>query len=57
MRENEGDLTQSYDGSPYTNRKLNNQLTSQKRDQYYETKNIEDRLRTVSWCTTAIQLV
>ena len=30
-REKEGDLTQSYDGSSYTNRKLNKQLTKQKR--------------------------
>ena len=49
-REKEGDLTQSYDKTPYTNRKFENQRTTHT----YATKNfdyttIADRLRTVSW--------
>ena len=32
-REKEGDLTQSYDKIPYTNRKLENQRTTHKRHQ------------------------
>ena len=33
------DLTQSYDESPYTNRKLNSQLTTQKRRQKFRLHN------------------
>ena len=33
QREKEHDQTQCYDESPYTNRKLNDQLTTQKRHQ------------------------
>ena len=33
QRENEGDLTQTYDENPYTNRKIENQWTTQKRHQ------------------------
>ena len=32
-REKEGDLTQSYDKTPYTNRKFENQRTTHKRHQ------------------------
>ena len=37
LTENEGDLTQSYDKNPYTNRKFENQLTTQN-----ATKNFDD---------------
>ena len=33
VRENEGDLTQSYDKAPYTNRKFENKRTTHKRHQ------------------------
>ena len=49
-REKERNLSQSYHKSPYTNRKLNNLLTTQKRHKknfHYTT--IVDRLRAVSW--------
>ena len=39
--ENEGDLTQSYDKTPYTNRKFENQRTTHKRHQ-----KLTQRLRT-----------
>ena len=48
-REKERDPTQSYDENPYTNRKLNNQLTTQRRHQNFDHTTIVDRLRTVSW--------
>ena len=43
------DLTQSYDKSPYTNRKFENQRTTDKRHQNFDYTTIADRLRTVSW--------
>ena len=54
-REKEGDLTQSYDGSPYTNRKFNNQLTTQKRHKNFDYTTIADRLRTVNWSNNGYQ--
>ena len=48
QREKEGDLTQSYDKNPYTNRKFENQWTAQKRRQNFDYTTIADRLRTVS---------
>ena len=48
-REKEGDLTQSYDKTPYTNRKFENQRTTHKRHQNFDYTTIADRLRTVSW--------
>ena len=47
--EKEGDLTQSYDKTPYTNRKFENQRTTHKRHQNFDYTTIADRLRTVSW--------
>ena len=41
-------LTQSYDKNPYTNRKFNDHLTTQKRHQNFD-YTIADRHRTVSW--------
>ena len=46
IREKEGDLTQSYYKTPYTNRKFENQMTTQKR---HQNLTIVDRLRTVIW--------
>ena len=48
-REKERYLTQSYNENPYTNRKLNNQLTTEKRHQNIDYTTIADQLRTVSW--------
>ena len=49
-REKEGDLTHSYDKkNPYTNRKFENQWTTQKRHQNFVFTTIADRLRAVSW--------
>ena len=48
-REKEGDLTQSYDKTPYTNRKFENQRTTHKRHKNFDNTTIADRLRTVSW--------
>ena len=50
LREKERDLTQSYDKSPYADRKIKNATWQQK----YATKNfgytpIADQLRTISW--------
>ena len=36
LREKEGDLTQSYDKTPYTNRKFENQRTTHKRRQNFD---------------------
>ena len=49
--EKEEDLTQSYDKTPYTNRKFENQRTKHKRHQNFDYKTIADRLtcRTVRW--------
>ena len=44
----EGDLIQSYDEWRYTNRKFNNQLTTQKRYQNFDNTTIAYRLRTLS---------
>ena len=43
QREKEGDLTQSYDKTPYTNRKFENQRTTHKR---HKKTSITQRLRT-----------
>ena len=48
MREKE-DPTQSYDGSPHTIRKFNNQLTTQRLQKNVDYTTIADRLRTVGW--------
>ena len=47
--EKEQDLTQSYDDSPYTNRKFNDQLTTQNAVKNVDYTTIADRFRTVSW--------
>ena len=44
----ERDLTQSYDQNPCTNRKINNQLTTQKRHKNFDYTTIADRCRTMS---------
>ena len=49
LREKEGDLTQSCDENPYTNRKFKNELTTQKRHKNFDYTTIMDRLRIVSW--------
>ena len=49
-REKEGDLTQSYDKTPYTNRKFENQRTTHiNATKNFDYTTIADRLRTVSW--------
>ena len=49
-REKEGDLTQSYDKIPYTNRKFENQRTTHTNaTKNFDYTTIADRLRTVSW--------
>ena len=49
-REKEGDLTQSYDKTPYTNRKFENQRTTHTNaTKNFDYTTIADRLRTVSW--------
>ena len=49
-REKEGDLTQSYDKTPYTNRKFDNQRTTHTNaTKNFDYTTIADRLRTVSW--------
>ena len=49
-REKEGDLTQSYDKTPYTNRKFENQRTTHTNaTKNFDYITIADRLRTVSW--------
>ena len=49
-REKEGDLTQSYDKNPYTNRKFENQRTTHTNaTKNFDYTTIADRLRTVSW--------
>ena len=49
-REKEGDLTQSYDKTPYTNRKFENQRTTYTNaTKNFDYTTIADRLRTVSW--------
>ena len=49
-REKEGDLTQSYDKTPYTNRKFENQRkTHTNATKNFDYTTIADRLRTVSW--------
>ena len=48
--EKEGDLTQSYDKTPYTNRKFENQRTTHTNaTKNFDYTTIADRLRTVSW--------
>ena len=47
--EKERDLTQFYNESPYTNRKINNQLTTEKRFKNFNYTTISDWLRTVNW--------
>ena len=48
--EKEGDLTQSYDKTPYTNRKYENQRTTHTNaTKNFDYTTIADRLRTVSW--------
>ena len=49
QREKEGDLTQSYDKTPYTNKKFENQRITQKATKNFDYTTIADRLRTVSW--------
>ena len=50
QREKEGDLTQSYDRTPYTNRKFENQRTTHTNaTKNFDYTTIADRLRTVSW--------
>ena len=50
QREKEGDLTQSYDKTPYTNRKFENQKTTHTNaTKNFDYTTIADRLRTVSW--------
>ena len=54
MREKGRDLTQSYDKSPYTHRKIQKATWQHKN----ATKNVDyttiaDRLRTVSWCNNS----
>ena len=50
IREKEGDLTQSYDKTPYTNRKFENQRTTHTNaTKNFDYTTIADRLRTVSW--------
>ena len=50
MREKEGDLTQSYDKTPYTNRTFENQRTTHTNaTKNFDYTTIADRLRTVSW--------
>ena len=50
QREKEGDLTQSYDKTPYTNRKFENQRTTHTNaTKNFDYTTIADRLRTVSW--------
>ena len=44
-REKERDLTQSYDKTPYTNRKFENQRTTLKRHQNFDYPTIADRLK------------
>ena len=49
-REKEGDLTQSYDKTFYTNRKFENQRTTHTNaTKNFDYTTIADRLRTVSW--------
>ena len=48
-REKEGDLTQSYDKDPYTNRKFENEWTTQNATNSFDYTTIADRLRAVSW--------
>ena len=49
-REKEGDLTQSYDKTPYINRKFENQRTTHTNaTKNFDYTTIADRLRTVSW--------
>ena len=49
-REKVGDLTQSYDKTPYTNRKFENQRTTHTNaTKNFDYTTIADRLRTVSW--------
>ena len=48
--EKEGDPTQSYDKTPYTNRKFENQRTTHTNaTKNFDYTTIADRLRTVSW--------
>ena len=56
-REKDRDLTQSYDENPYTNRKFNNQLTTQKRHQNVDHTTITDQTRTDSWSNNPIGVV
>ena len=50
QREKEGDLAQSYDKTPYTNRKFENQRTTHTNaTKNFDYTTIADRLRTVSW--------
>ena len=48
-REKERDLTQSYGENPYTNRKFNNKLTTQRCNQNFDYTTIADQLMTVRW--------
>ena len=57
QREKERDLTQSYDENPYTNRKFNNQLTTQRRQQKLRLRNDCGPTPRSVRVTTAIQLV
>ena len=43
------DPTQSYDKTPYTNRKFKKKVTTQKRHKNFDYTTIVDRLGTVSW--------
>ena len=42
-------MTQSYDKSPYTNRKLKNQRDNEKTAKMFDYTAIADKLKTVSW--------
>ena len=51
------EMTQSYDKNPYTNRKFENQWTTQNAIKNFDYITIADQLRTVSGSNIVIQLV
>ena len=55
--EKEGDLTQSYDKTPYTNRKFKNQRTTHKSHQNFDYTTIADDLGRSVGVATVIKLV
>ena len=57
LKRKEGNMTQSCDETPYTNRQFKNELTTQKRHQNFDYTTIVDWLGIVSWSNNSYPTV